>query len=618
MIKMYRKVVNYYSYDLKLQYKLMLSHFILVLVPTLVVALLIYDQLSGVVLSNNIHSEQTLSRQTVSSIESSIAQVDNASKTIINDSFFTNMLQYDSDTLTDNLSSNQNFINDTLTFLNASSALIDDLNITDIKIYLDEPFESLYTNTEFSSYDIFRSTTEIEGSYWHGIFSSTNDRMIVCPSLYLTHTEARESGEFAIARRINYSNNTATTAAYVVVYFSKSNIDSILKKNISITGSATYLVNARNTFLSSSNSNLAGKYFMRYDFVKQAIPDSTQFVTRTYASQKAYIGYKEVSGTDWYMVSVIPVDSVLSQNRNILWLFGVLYFFFLGIAYYISVKLSNSIARRISSVIKQMKLEEGGKPKPLARKLEHDEIGDLIDTYNSMSSEITNLMDKEVKAADDIRIAEFKALQSQINPHFLYNTLDMINWLSKSGKSEEVSDAVQALSKFYKLTLGKGNIIVSIGEELSHVSLYVQLQNMRYKDKIHFFIDVPDDLLDYEIPKFVLQPIVENSIQHGIFGKESKEGNIVITGWSQDDTIVFIVSDDGVGIPPDKMQIILSGKSDSTNGSNNGSNIGIYNTHKRLQLYYSTAFGLTYRSSEENGTEVEIRIPAKKYDGTSL
>lgn len=615
MMKYFRKIVNFYSYDLKLQYKFMLSHFILVLVPTLVIALLIYNQLSGIILSNTEHSEQILSKQTVSSIESSVAQVISSSNSIVSDSYFTKMLEYDSNTILAKISSDPDFMNDTLSFLNKSSALIDDLNITDIKIYLDSPYKDVYTNSAFSTYDIFRPVTDIEGSYWYGIFRSTNDRVIVCPALYLTHQEVENSGEFAVARRINYSSNAAgNAAAYVVVFFSKDNIDSILKKNISITDSATYLVNSRNTFVSSSNSNLAGKYFMGYEEIKAAVPDTTKFETLTFASQKTYIGYKEVSGTDWYMVSVIPVDSVLNQNRNILWVFGISYLIFLGIAYFISLKLSNSITRRISSVIKQMKLVEGGKPKPLARRLEHDEIGDLIDTYNYMSSEIDTLMEKEVKAADDLRKAEFKALQSQINPHFLYNTLDMINWLSKSGKSEEVSAAVQALSKFYKLTLGKGNILVSIGEELSHVSLYVQLQNMRYKDKIHFFIDVPDDLLDYEIPKFVLQPIVENSIQHGIFGKTSKEGNIVITGWAEGENIVFIVSDDGVGVPPDKIGTILSGKGDSTVGSN----IGIYNTHKRLQLYYGTEFGLTYRSAENSGTEVEVRIPARKYDGSSL
>ena len=615
MMKLYRKIVNAYSYDLKLQYKFMISHFILVLVPTLVIALLIYNQLSEVILSNTVHSEQTLSRQTASSIESSIAQVISSSNLIISDGYFTKMLEYDTDTISKKIISDPDFVNDTLSFLNKSSALIDDMNVTDIKIYLDSPYEDMYSNSAFSTYNIFRPVSDIEGSYWHGIFSSTNDRILVCPTLYLTHHEISTSGEFAVARRINYTNTSSTTAAaYVVVFFSKDNIDSILKKNISITGSATYLVNSRDTFVSSSNSNLAGKYFLDYKEIQDAVPDTTKFETMTFASQKTYIGYREVSGTDWYMVSVVPVDSVLNQNRNILWLFGVSYFIFLGIAYFFSLKLSNSITRRISSVIRQMKLVEGGKPRPLARRLEHDEVGDLIDTYNYMSNEINSLMEKDVKAANDLRIAEFKALQSQINPHFLYNTLDMINWLSKSGKSEEVSTAVQALSKFYKLTLGKGNIIVSIGEELSHVSLYVQLQNMRYKDKIHFFIDVPDDLLEYEIPKFVLQPIVENSIQHGIFGKESKEGNIVITGWAEDENIVFIVSDDGIGVPPEKMKTILSGKGDSSIGSN----IGIYNTHKRLQLYYDKSYGLTYRSSESTGTDVEIRIPARKYNGNSL
>lgn len=206
-----------------------------------------------------------------------------------------------------------------------------------------------------------------------------------------------------------------------------------------------------------------------------------------------------------------------------------------------------------------------------------------------------------------MRISEFKALQAQINPHFLYNTLDMINWLSQSGKREEVSTAIQALSKFYKLTLNKGNTTVRLEDELIHVSLYVKLQNMRYNDKINFIVDIQDELLDYEMPKLILQPIVENSIQHGIFGKESKEGTIVITGWLEQEDLIFIVSDDGVGITGDKLDSILSGNGDSSTGSN----IGIYNTHKRLQLFYDTQFGLSYQSTPGIGTEVTIRIPAR-------
>lgn len=222
---------------------------------------------------------------------------------------------------------------------------------------------------------------------------------------------------------------------------------------------------------------------------------------------------------------------------------------------------------------------------------------------------MNTLMDNQAKSAEDLRIAEFKALQSQINPHFLYNTLDMINWLSLSHQEEKVTEAVQALSKFYKLTLNKGNIAISLKEEITQVSLYVKLQNMRYQDKIEFIIDVPDEMMDYEIPKLVLQPLVENAIMHGIFEKEEKMGTILITGWLEDEVLVLIVSDDGVGISEDKLKIILTGAGESISGSN----IGIYNTHERLQLFYNnTDFGLAYSSNEGNGTEVEIRIPAKK------
>ena len=128
---------------------------------------------------------------------------------------------------------------------------------------------------------------------------------------------------------------------------------------------------------------------------------------------------------------------------------------------------------------------------------------------------------------------------------------------------------------------------------------------MRYEDKISFIIDVPDDILDYEIPKLVLQPIVENSIQHGIFEKKSMEGTIVIMAWMEEEDIIFVVSDDGVGIRPEKLPYILTG-----DGQGGGSNIGIYNTHLRLQLIYSEKYGLHYESIYGEGTEVTIRIPA--------
>jgi two-component system sensor histidine kinase YesM len=278
----------------------------------------------------------------------------------------------------------------------------------------------------------------------------------------------------------------------------------------------------------------------------------------------------------------------------------------------LALNLNHSIIKRISSVIGQMQGVRFGIPTHLDTKGGTDEIGELIETYNYMTDQLDQLMIQKEQSARDLRLSEFKALQAQINPHFLYNTLDMINWMAQTGKSTEVSLAVQRLSKFYKLTLSKGNNIVSIRDELEHVSLYVQLQNMRYEDKIHFFIDVPDEMLDYEIPKLVLQPIVENSIFHGILGKDSKEGNIVIMGWLEDDIMVFTVSDNGIGIPSEELQTILLG----SNTKETGNNIAIYNTHKRLQVFFGEEYGLSYLSTPGVETEVQIRIPAKAIQET--
>ena len=219
------------------------------------------------------------------------------------------------------------------------------------------------------------------------------------------------------------------------------------------------------------------------------------------------------------------------------------------------------------------------------------------------------LLDKSELITVSKKKSEYLALQNQINPHFLYNTMDMINWMAQQGRTSEVCNAVQSLSRFYKLTLSRKKGISTIAKEEEHVSIYVHLQNMRYHDSISFISDIPDELMEYQIPKLTLQPVIENSILHGILEKPSKSGTIVLTGWMEDGDIVLLISDDGVGIAPDKLPMILSGEGTSISG---GTNIAIYNTHRRLQVLYGADYGLTYSSDVGKGTEVQIRIPAKK------
>ena len=149
--------------------------------------------------------------------------------------------------------------------------------------------------------------------------------------------------------------------------------------------------------------------------------------------------------------------------------------------------------------------------------------------------------------------------------------------------------------------------ISTIAQETKHATIYLEIQNMRYHNSIEFVSDIPDELMEYQIPKLTLQPLIENAVLHGILEKDDKAGTIVLTGWLEDSSIVLLISDDGVGISPDKLSSILSGEGSSSSG---GTNIAVYNTHRRLQILYGTDYGLTYSNNPGGGTEVEIHIPA--------
>ena len=340
---------------------------------------------------------------------------------------------------------------------------------------------------------------------------------------------------------------------------------------------------------------------------------SNSFVEQDILGKTVYVGFYRIKQPGWFMVTVLPSQPLINQSNTLVLQFLSIYIAVLVLAFLLASTLSKSITGRISSVISQMRTVRHGPPVPMDSPSAHDEIGDLIDTYNYMTRKMNQLMEKQAQAAEDLRIAEFNSLQAQINPHFLYNTMDMINWMAQQGRTSEVCNAVQSLSRFYKLTLSRKKGISTIAKEEEHVSIYVHLQNMRYHDSIFFISDIPDELMEYQIPKLTLQPVIENSILHGILEKPSKSGTIVLTGWMEDGDIVLLISDDGVGIAPDKLPVILSGEGTSISG---GTNIAIYNTHRRLQVLYGADYGLTYSSDVGKGTEVQIRIPAKS-DETS-
>jgi two-component system sensor histidine kinase YesM len=222
---------------------------------------------------------------------------------------------------------------------------------------------------------------------------------------------------------------------------------------------------------------------------------------------------------------------------------------------------------------------------------------------------ITRPIEEQVtREQKQLRKAEFELLQAQINPHFLYNTLDAIVWSAEAGNQKQVVKMVGSLSEFFRSSLNKGKELVRVREELSHARSYLEIQQIRYQDILSYEIEVPEELFEYEIPKITVQPIVENALYHGIKNRRGG-GKITINGEEGDNDYRIIVTDDGIGMDSERLAQITEGLS----GKNPGDVkiYGLYNVNERIKLFYGEEYGISIESEYDKGTRVVIRLPKK-------
>lgn len=605
MRALWRRFKNGYL-NLSLQTKFTIALISIVVVPAFLTVFLFYGRLYSMVVSNTIRQEQDASAKTAPLIERTMETILATTRNITGQNFFQELFYMPVSDSAEELATSNHAID----FKNALQRLTTDSIVTDVRIYVDFPDDLKELDTYPNTENILAPLSQAKGTYWYGIFQGNrNAQEMFCPSFYLGSREKKNYGDMAYICPLSLYYHSTAYKAYLAVYYSDDKLTSILSDNLSLEGSVSYIVNERDAIVATSDPSLSGIYQLDYDTIKASFMSSNNFIERNILDTKVYAGFYSISSTDWFMVTVLPSPPLIHESNRLMIQIALIYAVFLVLALIFANVLAHSITGRLSSVIRQMQTVRHGPPTPMDSPSAHDEIGDLIDTYNYMTRKMDELMKTQAKAAEDLRIAEFNSLQAQINPHFLYNTMDMINWMALQGQTDEISHAVQSLSRFYKLTLSRKKGISTIARELEHITIYVQLQNMRYHDSIELITDIPDELSEYQIPKLTLQPVVENSILHGILEKESKFGTIVITGWMENEDVVLLVSDDGVGIPPDILSTILSGNGNSQSG---GTNIAVYNTHRRLQILYGNDYGLTYSSKPGEGTEVEIRFPAHR------
>lgn len=316
--------------------------------------------------------------------------------------------------------------------------------------------------------------------------------------------------------------------------------------------------------------------------------------------------------TGWTVVDSVRVEELLRKSNEAQSIYILVAAGLVAVALFFSKFIAKNITQPIQKLCESMeKVQEGDFSVSDVVVDSANEIGSLTTSFNVMTHRIQDLMEQNIREQEAKRKSELKALQSQINPHFLYNTLDSIIWMAEGKKNEEVVLMTASLARLLRQSISNEDEVVSIGQEIEYARGYLTIQKMRYKDKMEYQIDVDPSILNIPLIKLVLQPVIENAIYHGLKYKESK-GFLLVRGFPKDGNAVLQVIDDGVGMDEETLEHIY--EKHKVNYRSNG--VGIYNVQKRLQLYYGNEYGITYESEVGKGTTATITIPGpgKKED----
>lgn len=320
--------------------------------------------------------------------------------------------------------------------------------------------------------------------------------------------------------------------------------------------------------------------------------------------QKLYtISKSEITG--WTMVGVTYLDEMMSRTDRLRNLFYLMAIVLVGVALMMSVFLTDMVTKPLRKLRETMKVVENGNfDVEVEEPGTGDEISDLFRSFRSMILKIRELIDQNTAEQREKRKSELNALQAQINPHFLYNTLDSIIWMAEGGNMKDVVLMTSSLAKLLRKSISNKNEMITLEEEIEYTRSYLTIQKMRYVDKLEYEIDVEPAVMRMDIVKLIIQPLVENAIYHGIKYKEGK-GLIRITGGFMDDQVVLKVSDNGVGMSEEELSHVFDER--VTDTRKNG--VGVLNVHRRIRLYYGGEYGLSFESEEGKGTCVSIHLP---------
>lgn len=442
-------------------------------------------------------------------------------------------------------------------------------NIENIKIYMRSGY--VYDIESRSAY----SWEQVMSSKWMDKMFSEGVNSIFLDNSYFDAEIAQDNSLHHI-QVIKSSKNYQEVIGVMHIPVSEEYIHNILENGKLSKNSILYLENSQGEIVTKLDDEIASNNYKTFRV--------------------------DVSHSDLSLVSKVSMDDMMQPYYTVVFITLGISLVLLLIGVFASRAIINTFTQKMVVLIEHMAKIKDKKFEPIEIDTVCDDVDRSIEGYNKLLREFEEILEDQQRNADRTKRLELKILREQINPHFLYNTLEIVNSLAIVNNQTEISDVVRWMSEYYKLSLNHGKDLMTVREELRHVELYINLQNLRFDKDIELLWDIPDDILEYNILKMIMQPIVENSVKHGFKDKTSENNNVInIVGYNEGEYLIFVMNDNGGGIPKEKIDTLLL---------NSGAGFGLKNVNERIKLFYGEDCCITIES--EYGVDTSVTIKIKK------
>lgn len=593
---MKNRVLRWFTAGGKLGSRLMCIYFLLIVIPLGMFSLYAYLRVREMVQEQTFSAAQTAFDDTCASLERLLGRLDG-----VIDILSTDPLIY---TMASNDPGDYTYIHrleDSALLATTFEHLCLLAGIDSIRLYVNNDYS--YSNTMTNIIQI----SEVEHSAWYHTAANGSNRLWLAPS-DSQDADGKPALQLYSSVQVIYNpNSVKEPLAILRADIGASQVEQLIGGS-SVTENGLLLLLRGEDILFSSDPEFSLR--PQEGLVKQIrslSPGAWQTVQAQ--GREYYARCEKIGPSDWLIASILPYRDVFRLSREMSAEMLAVVIIVALAAYLLACLISQSTLKRIAKLAGTMQAVEKGDVAVRLESSGNDEIARLMDGFNQMMDRVDTLMEEKVEQGRQIKNLELKALQAQINPHFLYNSLDLINCTAISHNVPEISRMVNALGRFYRLSLSKGREVISLSEELQHARLYVEIQNLRFENRISADWDTDPSADACQIIKIVLQPLIENAILHGIFEKKSKSGHLQIRIRRSEDGIRITVEDDGAGMDEATLLACFSG-SVSSQASFTSGGYGMRNIQERLILAYGAPYGLSCSSLPGKGTAVTVYIPA--------